>query len=71
MLSFAGGRGNESRITKIFKRVGTADLEIPEAAAGDIVMVAGVDGVGVADTLAAVSVEQHLPPGHIDPPTLR
>lgn len=70
VLHHTGEKGQEGRITKIFKRVGVAETEIPEAAAGDIVMVAGVDRIGVADTLACLTVQQSLPPGHIDPPTL-
>uniref|UniRef100_A0A061RB01 GTP-binding protein n=1 Tax=Tetraselmis sp. GSL018 TaxID=582737 RepID=A0A061RB01_9CHLO len=71
ILRHTGEReGPEAKLTKILKRVGTSDVELREASAGDIVMVAGAEHVGVADTLADPAVAENLPPGHIDPPTL-
>ena len=53
------------------KRAGAGSAELPAAGAGDIVSIAGIAGVGIADTICSPSVQQGLPPGHIEPPTLR
>ena len=58
-------------MTKIWKRCGTGREDLESASAGDIVSLAGLAQASIADTIAAPSVEQPLPPGHIDPPTLR
>ncbi|GBF91897.1 hypothetical protein Rsub_05002 [Raphidocelis subcapitata] len=71
-----GGRGgaavvDDLRVTRIEKRVGMGKTQLQEAAAGDIVAVAGAgDAAGIADTLAAPGVAAGLDPGRIDPPTL-
>ena len=53
------------------KRAGAGSAELPAAGAGDIVSISGIAGVGIADTICSPAVEQGLPPGHIEPPTLR
>jgi GTP-binding protein len=60
----------ETKVTKIFKRVGLERVPVAEAVAGDIVAVAGSEA-GINDTIAAPSVGEALDPGHVDPPTLR
>jgi GTP-binding protein len=59
----------EGRVTKLLCQRGMEKMEIPEAAAGDIVWVAGVTA-GVADTIAAPEVSAPLPTQPLDPPTL-
>ena len=41
------------------------------AGAGDIVSLAGIPTAGIADTICGMAVEEGLPPGNIEPPTLR
>ena len=41
------------------------------AGAGDIVSLAGIPNAGIADTVCGLAVEEGLPPGIIEPPTLR
>jgi predicted membrane GTPase involved in stress response len=53
------------------KRAGAGSAELPAAGAGDIVSISGIAGVGIADTICSPAVEEGLPPGHIEPPTLR
>lgn len=67
----AGVPGQPAKVTRIMKRAGAGSAELPAAGAGDIVSIAGIAGVGIADTICSPSVEQGLPPGHIEPPTLR
>ena len=60
----------ETKVTKVFKRIGMERVAVDEAVAGDIVAVAGSDA-GITDTLAGPGIDEALDPGHIDPPTLR
>jgi GTP-binding protein len=46
-------------------------VELEEARAGDIAMIAGVDTIEIGDTIAAISNPDPLPRIAIDPPTLR
>lgn len=66
-----GEPGPEGRVVKIMKRSGVGRIDLPEAGLGDIISVAGLEDAGVADTIASPEVEQALPAGAIDPPTLR
>ncbi len=65
----AGQVTAEGRVSKLFCQRGMEKLEIPEAAAGDIVWVAGVTA-GVADTVGAPEVSAPLATQPMDPPTL-
>ncbi|EFN51124.1 hypothetical protein CHLNCDRAFT_141310 [Chlorella variabilis] len=65
-----GGQDEGFKVTRIMKRSGTGTVELEGAVAGDIVSVAGVAAAGIADTIGAPELQQALPPGQIDPPTL-
>ena len=67
----AGAEGEEGRLTKIWKRAGTGRMDLDSAGAGDIVSVTGVPAACVADTLGGPELAEPLPPGTIEPPTLR
>jgi GTP-binding protein len=58
------------RVSKILAFRGLARQPVDEAAAGDIVAVAGMTRPTVADTLCASAVETPLPAQPIDPPTI-
>ncbi len=59
------------RITKLFGTRGIDRVEIEEARAGDIVIVAGVDAIDVGDTVCDPASPEALPRISIDPPTIR
>ncbi|MEZ4332814.1 MAG: translational GTPase TypA [Myxococcota bacterium] len=59
------------RITKLFGTRGIQRVEIEEARAGDIVIVAGIDGIDVGDTVCEPGKVEALPRIAIDPPTIR
>ena len=62
---------DDLRITRIVRRAGLETVALQEAAAGDIVQIAGAgDAAGIADTIASPAVERGIDPGPIDPPTL-
>ncbi|HET6518706.1 MAG TPA: translational GTPase TypA [Geminicoccaceae bacterium] len=65
-----GALVEQTRITKLLAFRGLERVALEEAAAGDIVAVAGFDRATVADTLADLEVTAALPAQPIDPPTL-
>jgi GTP-binding protein len=69
-LSRGGERLEIARLTKLFAFRGIDRIPIEEAFAGDIVAIAGLKTVSVADTICAPEVEEPLPSTPIDPPTL-
>ena len=65
------GPPDSFRITKLFGTRGVDRVDIEEARAGDIVIVAGVDAIDVGDTVCDPSSPDLLPRIAIDPPTIR
>jgi GTP-binding protein len=65
------GAAESFRVTKLFGMRGLDRVELEEARAGDIAMIAGVDTIEIGDTIAAMSAPDPLPRIAIDPPTLR
>ncbi|MDA8194567.1 MAG: translational GTPase TypA [Thermaerobacter sp.] len=59
-----------ARPTKVFGRVGLKRVEMGSATVGDIVMVAGLEGATIGDTVTDYDNPQLLPPLQIDEPTL-
>ena len=58
------------RITKMLTFKGLEKLPVDEAAAGDIIALAGLEKANVADTIASPELENPLEAQPIDPPTL-
>ncbi|WP_428898021.1 GTP-binding protein [Parelusimicrobium proximum] len=58
------------KAVKIEKFIGLARREFEEAEAGDIVSIAGLEGVDVGDTLCLPDAPEALPPLTIDEPTI-
>ena len=59
-----------SRVTRILKYVGMKRSEVPDALAGDIISLAGVEDVKVGETLASPDKPEALPTIKIDEPTI-
>ena len=66
----AAGEVRRGRILSVLASRGLERMELPEARAGDIVCLTGVDGVGVSDTVCDVDTVEALPPLEVDEPTL-
>ena len=66
----SAGETRRGRVLAVLASRGLERVELPEARAGDIVCIIGVDGVGVSDTLCDVDAVQALPPLDVDEPTL-
>ncbi|NJM82455.1 MAG: translational GTPase TypA [Tabrizicola sp.] len=69
-LSRTGERLEQFRVTKVLAFRGLNQTAIDEAAAGDIVTIAGMTKATVADTLCALDQDTPLPAQPIDPPTI-
>jgi GTP-binding protein len=69
-LSFDGKVLEQGRVSKILMFNGLERATVDEAESGDIVAIAGLEKVTVADTIADPSIQVPLKAQPIDPPTL-
>jgi GTP-binding protein len=67
----ASGEPEPFRVTKLFGTRGIDRVELEEARAGDIVILAGVDRVQVGDTICDPGAVEPLPRIRVDAPTIR
>ena len=66
----AAGEVRKGRVLSVLASRGLERIELPEARAGDIVCIIGIDNVGVSDTLCDMDAIRALPPLAVDDPTL-
>ena len=64
------GSLHKTKITKLFTFSGLKRTDITETALGDIVAVAGVEGITIGETITSVENPAPLPPIVIDEPTI-
>jgi GTP-binding protein len=64
------GTVTKGKTTKIMKYRGLLRIEANEAIAGDIILICGIDGVEVGDTITCVDQPKGLPAVKIDEPTI-
>jgi GTP-binding protein len=64
------GRKVNSNATKLFTYNGIKQVECPEAMAGDIILLAGLEDVQIGETVASVLSPEALPSIAIDEPTM-
>jgi GTP-binding protein len=64
------GSALETRVTKLYAFEGLKRVEIPEAAAGDIVCLAGIEDITIGETIADPEHRLAIPPIAIDEPTV-
>ena len=64
------GTLHKTKITKLFSFSGLKRTDITETALGDIVAVAGVEGITIGETITDVENPAPLPPIAIDEPTI-
>ncbi len=67
----AEGPPQSFRVTKLFGALGVDRVEIEEAAAGELCMIAGVDSIEIGDTVCDPVCVEPLPRVTVDPPTVR
>src|SRR5262250_3269633 len=61
---------HETKITKLFAFEGLKRVDITEAAAGDIVCLAGIEDITIGETIADIEHRVAIPPVAIDEPTV-
>ena len=64
------GLAQETRVTKLYAFDGLRRVEIDEAAAGDIVCLAGIEDITIGETIADPERRMPIPPVAIDEPTV-
>ncbi len=69
-LITAEGDVRKGRIQQVKGFHGLTRVDVPEAHAGDIVCISGIDGLNISDTLCAVGHVEALPQLSVDEPTV-
>ena len=64
------GRIQQTRVTKLFAFEGLRRVDIEEAAAGDIVCLAGIEDITIGETITQVDNPLPMPPIAVDEPTV-
>jgi len=64
------GKTRNGKILQVLGFMGLERTEVPEATAGDIVAITGIDGPRISDTLCDPSKVEALPPLSVDEPTV-
>lgn len=65
------GKMKKATISALMVFSELARKEVDEVYAGDIVAIAGIDGVSIGETIADLENPKQLPPIHVDEPTLK
>jgi len=69
-VSKRDGRLETTRVTKLHVFEGLKRVEADEAACGEIVALAGFEGIQIGETVTSAEAPLPLPPLHIDEPTI-
>ncbi|NNM50675.1 MAG: translational GTPase TypA [Pseudomonadales bacterium] len=64
------GKRRNGRVLQIMGHLGLQRVEVPEASAGEIVCVTGMEGLNISDTLCDPQAVEALPPLLVDEPTV-
>jgi GTP-binding protein len=64
------GRTRNARVLQVLGFMGLERIEVPEASAGDIIAISGIEGLGISDTLCAPDAVEQLPVLTVDEPTI-
>ena len=69
-VSKLDGSVDSTRVTKLYVFDGLQRTEVEEAAAGDIICLAGIDDIAIGETITAPDDPRPIPPLHVDEPTV-
>ena len=64
------GKKRQGRILQVLGFMGLERHEVPEAQAGDIIAITGVEGIGISDTICSPDQPEALPALTVDEPTI-
>jgi len=70
MLCRVGGKQEVVKITQVYGWQGLKRVEVPSVQAGDIAAIAGIEDIGIGDTITDREKPLALPPLRIDEPTI-
>lgn len=66
----ADGKAEKKKIASLFKFAGLGRKDVKEASAGDIVLLAGIEGIFIGDTVSDLENPVPLPRIQVDEPTI-
>jgi GTP-binding protein len=64
------GRKRNGKVLQVLGFMGLERREVPEAEAGDIIAISGVENLGISDTVCAPEAPEQLPVLTVDEPTI-
>ncbi|HKY93279.1 MAG TPA: GTP-binding protein, partial [Nevskiaceae bacterium] len=64
------GKARQGRVLQVLGFMGLDKVEVPEAQAGDIVAVTGIEELGISETVCDAKVPEQLPTLQVDEPTM-
>jgi len=64
------GKTRNGKVLQVLGFMGLERTEVPEAAAGDIIAITGIEGPRISDTLCDPNTVEALPPLSVDEPTV-
>ncbi|MBK8285145.1 MAG: translational GTPase TypA [Ahniella sp.] len=64
------GVKRNARVLQVLGFMGLERREVPEAEAGDIIAINGIEGLGISDTVCALDTPEALPALTVDEPTI-
>lgn len=70
IVAGADNKQKKGKVLTVMGHLGLERIEVPEARAGDIVCITGIDGLNISDTLCDPSTVELLPALTVDEPTV-
>ncbi len=70
IVASADGKQKKGKVLSVMGHLGLERVEVPEARAGDIVCITGIDGLSISDTLCDPANIEVLPALSVDEPTV-
>ena len=64
------GKPRQGKVLQVLGFMGLERREVPEAQAGDIIAVSGIEGLGISETICAPEAPEQLPVMTVDEPTI-
>jgi len=64
------GKKRQGRVLQVLGFMGLERREVPEAEAGDIVAISGIEALSISDTVCAIDAPEGLPVMTVDEPTI-
>ncbi len=69
-VSKLDGAVERTRVTKLYVFNGLERMEVAQAAAGDVICLAGIEDITIGETITSPDDPRPIPPMHVDEPTV-